>query len=369
MLVPSLKPFLNRHRPAIRRAIIRGRKKRRFGAYPRPAFILHEKPKSPVSEAYRMLRTNLQYYDAKKNIKSILVTSTGPGEGKTTTVLNMGYAFAQANKKTLIVDFDLRNTSFHRLLNLSNDNGLYSLLTGQKMLEDAVYKNVMIPNLDVLTSGPRVQNPAEVVGSNAVRDFIDKAKSLYDVILFDSPPTLAVTDAKLLSVHADGVIFVIRSGKVSREAAKRAKQSMKEVKANVLGVVLNDLDTTRESYYYYHKYYHAYYKDRGRGITVAPERKVEEALVPPRKAEEIRPSGDAMKARVKKSLFTHFNPAPAAKTDFEAEKISGEMSLPVDKNSSLGRKPIFFEDGKKEEPPPKAKDDGSLGRKNMFEDL
>jgi len=258
--------------------ILRRRRKKRqpIGAGQRPEFILHRNPKSPVAEAYRMLRTNIQYLGATGKLRLLIVTSSGPREGKTTTVLNLGSAFAQANKRTLIVDSDLRNPSFHRLFNLNNDLGLTNVIAGQNRIDDVIHKDVLMPNLNVLTSGPKSKTPAEIIGSKNTADFMNTVKAAYDIIIFDSPPVLAVTDAQLLSVNADGVILVVQASKIAREVAKKARESLESVKANIIGVVLNNLDMSREHYYYYHKYYYSYPYPKG---ALSGEGRREEALL------------------------------------------------------------------------------------------
>jgi len=313
------------------------KKKTRLGV--RPEFTLFKKPKSPAAEAYRMLRTHISFSGAGEEMKTIVITSSGSQEGKSTTVVNLGSAFAQANKKTLIVDADLRNPSFHRLFKLDNATGFSSVIFGQKRLDDAVYRNTLLPNLDVLTSGPKVQNPAEILGSVEAEKLVSRAKALYDIVIFDSPPVLAVTDAKLLSFNADGVIMVIKAAKIAREVAMKARAAIIGENINLIGVVLNDLDLSRADYYYYHRYYYSYSygKKKKSGVfgigekPVKTEYKVEKK--PAQAARLIRPASPA-----KDSLSqiapegagrVEHKPAPAKKKDLFVPGFSGTNAPPV----------------------------------------
>ena len=210
--------------------------------------------KSIASEAYRILRTNLQFSSFDKEIKTIVVTSSTPGEGKTTTIANLAITIAQAGVKVLLVDTDLRKPRIHSLFGLNNSKGITTLLAQHGELKDYV-NSVGINNLDVLKSGPIPPNPSELLGSNAMKNFIQKAKENYDIILLDSAPVGSITDAAVLSAISDGVIFVVNSGKVDCEIVKRAKESLENVKANMLGVVLNNVTKQNQDGYYQYEYY------------------------------------------------------------------------------------------------------------------
>lgn len=360
------------------------KKKKEIYGDMRPEFILIKNPKSPVAEAYRMFRTNIEFLGEKRGIKSIIVTSSGPREGKTTTVVNLGCAFAQANKKTLIVDSDLRNNSFHRLFKLNNSAGFTSVVTGQKKIEEVVYNDPALPNLYVLTSGPKPENPAEFMDSKKTRDFIGGLKDLYDIVIFDSPPTLAVADAKLLSLSVDGVLLVIQCGKVAREVAERAIESLREVNANILGVVLNNLDTKSQYYYYYHKYYYYYYTEEGKKAKVGAvqkpepqkEAKAAEAPAEPKRKDLFIPNpyknavSEKWPPKSEKSIISLLSE--------EEKKEAEKADRGRDKDSVLGKKIIFFEKEKKDNKDNKAgkpakgkgKDNVSgLGKKDIFKDL
>ncbi|TVY10390.1 CpsD/CapB family tyrosine-protein kinase [Paenibacillus cremeus] len=214
--------------------------------------ITHENPKSPISEAYRTLRTNIEFSAIDEEIKVIMVTSAGPGEGKSTTITNLAVAYAQADKRVVLIDADLRKPTMHHTFQMSNRWGLTNVLSGQATLQEVV-RETEIVHLDVITSGPIPPNPSEMLASKRMTAFLDELRGKYDVILIDTPPALAVTDAQLVATKCDGVVLVIDSGKVKRDMAIKAKANLDYVKAKILGVVLNNMDRKNaESYYYYY---------------------------------------------------------------------------------------------------------------------
>ena len=214
--------------------------------------LITENPTSRVAESYRMIRTNIQFASLDKPIKTILCTSTAPGEGKSTTIANLAIAFAQTGSKVLLIDADLRRPTIHKAFGISNPLGLTNLLM-QSVSEEIALRDVRIPNLRVVTSGPIPPNPAEVLGSSRMRELLQKFANQFDYILIDSPPTLAVTDSSILSRMVDGVILVVGADEVSTDKAKKAKAQLDGVKANILGVVLNgtEQDSNDDYYYYY----------------------------------------------------------------------------------------------------------------------
>jgi capsular exopolysaccharide synthesis family protein len=217
------------------------------------ALIVQKNSKSHVSEAYRTLRTNIQFSSFESDIKTILVTSSGPSEGKSTTSGNLALTFAQSGKRVLLVDCDLRKPSVHKKFMISNQIGLSNLLIEGLKLEDVAVK--YMDNLQILTSGTIPPNPAEMLGSKKMMAFINEMKSNFDYIILDTPPVIAVTDAQVLSTMADGVLIVICSGEAEKEAAERAKALLLNVKANILGVVLNKVELkSRKGYGYYYYY-------------------------------------------------------------------------------------------------------------------
>ncbi|SEC11450.1 CpsD/CapB family tyrosine-protein kinase [Paenibacillus sp. GP183] len=210
-------------------------------------------PKSPISESYRTLRTNIQFSAVDEDLKVLMVTSAGPGEGKSTTIANLAVAYAQSDKKVLLIDADLRKPTMHHTFRLTNRWGLTNLLTNQAEIEEVINSS-SIPNLDVLTSGPIPPNPSEILSSKRMNTLLEELKKRYDIILIDSPPAIAVTDAQILATRCDGVILVIDSGKVKREIALKAKANLEHVQARLLGVVLNNVDRKNKDAYYYYYY-------------------------------------------------------------------------------------------------------------------
>jgi capsular exopolysaccharide synthesis family protein len=223
--------------------------------------ITHFAPKSPISEAYRTLRTNIQYARVDQRIKTVLVTSSGMGEGKSTSVANLAITFAQMGAKTLLVDTDLRRPVLHGIFNYTRNEGLTNVLLGRLSIEEAV-KTTKIENLNLITSGILPPNPSELLSSHAMEKFITDTSARYDITLFDTPPVIAVTDAAILATKLDGCILVVRSGKTNRDALLRSKVLLDNVKANVFGILVNGVSVERVygSYYYY--YYSSEGKDK-----------------------------------------------------------------------------------------------------------
>lgn len=215
------------------------------------SLITYVDPKSPISEQYRTIRTNIEFSAVDAEIKTLMVTSPGPAEGKSTTAANLAVVFAQQAKKVLLVDTDLRKPTVHYTFNQNNTYGLTSVLSKQKALADAVNLTEQ-PYLSVLTSGPIPPNPAELLGSKAMEQFLEEAKAEYDVILFDTPPVLAVTDAQILANRCDGALLVVYSGKTEMEEATKAKDLLTAAKGKLLGMVLNHKKLQSADYYYYY---------------------------------------------------------------------------------------------------------------------
>jgi capsular exopolysaccharide synthesis family protein len=215
------------------------------------SLITHNNPKSPISEQYRTIRTNIQFASVDKEFKTLMVTSSGPGEGKSTTAANLAVVLAQQGKRILLIDGDLRKPTVHYTFKVSNIYGVTNVLTRQMPLKDTVVKT-KIPDLDVLPSGPVPPNPSELIDSKSMNNLIEEAKVMYDYVLFDTPPVLAVTDGQLLSNKVDGVILVISSGKTEIEAAVKARDLLVHAKAKLIGTVLNAKDTGKDNYYYYY---------------------------------------------------------------------------------------------------------------------
>lgn len=223
--------------------------------------ITQSNPKSPVSEAFRTLRTNLQFSSIDKEIKVIVVTSSTPGEGKTTVSANLATSIAMGNKKVLLVDCDLRKPKVHQTFGITNVEGLTNILMGEKRLIDVEFRGSdESATLSVLASGPIPPNPAELLSSKRMIDFLDDVRFEYDMVILDSPPIGLVTDSAILSTKADGTILVVAAGKTDIEATKRSKGLLDKVNANVIGVVLNKIPIKgRGSYKYSYYQYDTYY--------------------------------------------------------------------------------------------------------------
>ncbi|MFE7063730.1 CpsD/CapB family tyrosine-protein kinase [Sutcliffiella sp. NPDC057660] len=213
--------------------------------------IADKLPKSPISEQYRTIRTNIQFSLVDQQLRSIMVTSSGPAEGKSTTASNMAVVFAQQGKKVLFVDADLRKPTAHYTFQQENFKGLTTVLTKQSELIETI-KATRIANLDILTSGPIPPNPAELLSSRAMEELLAAAYKQYDMIVFDTPPVLAVTDAQVLANKCDGTILVVASGSTDKDRAAKAKELLESAKAKLLGVVLNRKKQKDSSYYYYY---------------------------------------------------------------------------------------------------------------------
>jgi capsular exopolysaccharide synthesis family protein len=221
-------------------------------------------PKSAAAEAYRALRTNIQFAGLDQPCRTIVVTSATQGEGKTTSVANFGVVSAQGGTRVCLVDSDLRRPMLHRFFELDNSRGLTTAL-----VEDVPFEKVAqptrVPNLWVVTSGPHPPNPAELVGSRRMREHLEAAAAAYDLVLCDSPPVVAVSDGLALAAQCDGVILTVRVGGVSHEVIRRAVGQLEAVKGRILGVVLNAVNLRRDGYYYtYYRYYQSYTADEGR---------------------------------------------------------------------------------------------------------
>lgn len=214
--------------------------------------------RSPIAEAYRSIRTNLQFAGAGKELKYISFTSATPGEGKSTTISNVAITMGQDGKKVLLIDCDMRKPVQHKIFGLRNI-GLSNIIAMGKAFDEVVQKDVY-HNVDVLVCGPIPPNPSELLGSKRMQELLDEVKDKYDYILLDMPPILAVTDAAVMASKVDGVVFVIRSGFISPEEAKEAKKRLIQGRANILGVILNAVPQARHNGYGY-GYYYYYYDD------------------------------------------------------------------------------------------------------------
>jgi capsular exopolysaccharide synthesis family protein len=235
------------------------------GSQPRPegasaAELMALDNRSAAAEAYRVLRTSVLLSSAGSPPKMILVTSGQPGEGKTTTVVNMGISLAQLGASVIIVDCDLRKPSTHKLFGVDHVRGLSTYLA-RNIEIDSVTQKLQIRNLSLIPCGPIPPNPAELISSEKMKDLLRLLAEKYDHVLIDSPPLINVTDPVILSTMVDGVILVVHGGKSTRDVVRRARQELSSVGAKIFGVVLNNVDLRREGYdyYYYYRYYSDYY--------------------------------------------------------------------------------------------------------------
>ena len=219
-------------------------------------------PKSPIAEAYRGIRTSIEFSNLDKNLQVITVTSSMQNEGKSTVLANLAVSFANLDKKVLIMEGDLRNPSVHRMFNISNIKGLTDILLQNKVFADCVHCTD-VKNLHVLTCGAIPPNPSEMLSSKKIRDFIKSLREYYDYIFIDAPPIGIVTDAGIISTYTDGCIFVVGAGDADIEMAKVSKERLEKVGANILGVVLNKFEASGASGYYNY-YYEQETKARGR---------------------------------------------------------------------------------------------------------
>lgn len=222
-------------------------------------FVVQNDPKSPISEAFRTLRTNIKFSSLDKPLKTILITSPIPEAGKSSISINLALTIAQDKNKVILVDADLRKPTIHKLFKQDNKIGLTNILVEDKKINEVIRKMSDIdPNLYFISSGPIPPNPSELLGSNKMKEVLQELQNQADIVLFDSPPVIAVTDALVLANQVDGVVLVLNFGEVTRDTAKQAKQLLEKVKAKILGVVLNKIDFEKEGRYYPYYYYYYY---------------------------------------------------------------------------------------------------------------
>lgn len=230
------------------------------------ALICAVEPTSSAIEAFRNIRTSLFFAGPAEESKLLVITSGGPGEGKTMVACNLALVIAQSGKRVLLVDGDFRRPQVHRLFSLDNKVGFSSVLVGEKSLEEAIQKTVhdvnIIENLDILTCGPSPLNPTELLESSAVQHLLQDLRHKYDRIILDAPPVLFVSDASIMSTVSDGVILVVRANRNTRAQALRARKQLEKVNARIIGGILNGVRVTRFGHYYSDFYYHGYARYR-----------------------------------------------------------------------------------------------------------
>ena len=219
--------------------------------------VTHYSPKSPISEAFRTLRTNIHFADPDQTIQTLLVSSAGPSEGKSTIVSNLAITIANAGRRTLLVDCDLRKPNLHNIFELDRDPGLTTILSGEISWKDATM-DTRVENLSLISSGPIPPNPTEMVDSQAMRSLVGTFQDEFDMVLFDSPPIVAVTDAAIISSYSGGVLLVVELGRSRSSGVNRAIDLLEKVKANLMGLVTNNISSGyRYDYGYYYYYYYA----------------------------------------------------------------------------------------------------------------
>jgi len=236
------------------------------GGDSRVELVSHSQPQSPISEAFRALRTSLLLSQADRPPQVILVTSPLPREGKTTSAVNLSVTLAQLGDNTLLVDGDLRKPGVSRALSLADGKhaGLSSYLAGVSTLDLVTVPHPTINNLHVIPTGPIPPNPADLLSSHRLAEMVTELRKRYKFIVIDSPPIMAATDAVILSVAVDGVLLVVRSGSTPKEAIMRTRDLLASVKCRMLGVVLNAVDSSSSDYYYSYRYYPYSYGGYGR---------------------------------------------------------------------------------------------------------
>jgi len=233
--------------------------------------ITLKQPRSPVSEAFRSLRTNLEYAAVDSPLKTILVTSPSPQDGKTTIVSNLACVIAQGDRRVVVVDADLRRPQVHRFFQLFNRLGLSNQLIRPQDRSDFSLQDTELPGLKVVTSGRLPPDPSELLGSNKMQEMLASLTAQFDCVIIDSPPALMVTDAVVLSTRVSGVILVVKPSVTKRAELQHVIEQMKNVNARILGVVVNDVDVGRSRYYYYRRYYSSYKNKYYKGYYSADE--------------------------------------------------------------------------------------------------
>lgn len=210
-------------------------------------------PKSPISEKYRTLRTNIRFAMAGKNLQTLVVTSSGPSEGKSTTSANLASVFAQTGQNVLLVDADLRKPVVAKTFDLPNETGLSVYLSDPNVrVEEIVQPSYILDNMDIVTSGPIAPNPSELLQSNRMNQFLTDLEKYYDTIIIDMPPVLVVTDAQIVSTKVDGTLLVVREEQSTKQSVKKSVELLRQVDANLLGVVYNGLKRDEDKGYYYY---------------------------------------------------------------------------------------------------------------------
>lgn len=235
------------------------------GDTPQKRLVAQTDPRSPAAESYRVLRTNLQFSSLDKPLGSIVVTSPGPGEGKSTTAANLALVIAQAGSRVLLLDGDLRRPNVHRLFQLPNNTGLTTAMLNVGQVPASSIQKTLNPQLSVMTSGPIPPNPAELLGSARMKELIQQLQNDFELIIVDSPPLLAVADPAIVSKQVDGLLLVIGSGETRADMLDRAMERLEGVGSRPLGIVLNKLTHRTGGTYYQYYNYASFYKSPDEG--------------------------------------------------------------------------------------------------------
>lgn len=218
------------------------------------SLITVTKPNSVVAEQFRTIRTNIQFSMIDKELKTIIFTSSGPYEGKSTIAANIASVFADQGKKVVLIDADMRKPTVSKTFNIQNTFGLSTLITSRNMPIQDVVQRVEEAGLDIIASGPVPPNPSELLNSNRMNELISELEEIYDLVLFDMPPIVSVTDAQIMATKTDGVVFVVRRNIAHIEDVRHAKELLDIVQANVLGVVFNGAEKKSDRSYSYYGY-------------------------------------------------------------------------------------------------------------------
>jgi len=217
--------------------------------------ISSHEPLSPAAEAYRAVRTNIRVSAVDKPLRTLVVTSPNPSDGKTTLVANLGVVMAQAGNRVVLVDADLRRSALHKMFQISNREGLTNALMEGELVPDGWLRETGIENLRLLTSGPLPPNPSELLGSQKMRQLVEHLRDKADIVIFDTPPSLVVTDASVLALETDGVLLIADAGRTRRTAAQQAVERLQQLEVRILGVVLNGVPSDGLNGYYYYQYH------------------------------------------------------------------------------------------------------------------